>query len=169
MLLEVGRIDKAHGLKGEVIVRLVTNRTERIDPGSVLDSDRGPLTVRSSVPHLGRFIVAFDGVSDRTSADRLRGVVLRAESMDDPDELWVHDLIGSILIDQHGRAHGPVVAVRDNPASDLLELADGQLVPLVFVVDSVPGETITVDVPSGLLTASDEPPGPDGSGEPAGP
>ncbi len=157
MLLEIGRIDKAHGLKGEVIVSLVTNRTERIDPGSVLDSDRGPLTVRTSVPHLGRFIVAFDGVVGRTAADALRGVVLRAESIDDPDELWVHDLIGSVIVDQHGRSHGEVVAVRDNPASDLLELADGQLVPLVFVVDTVPGETITVEVPAGLLSEPDDP------------
>ena len=35
MLLEVGRIHKAHGLEGEVIVGLVTNRTERLDPGTV--------------------------------------------------------------------------------------------------------------------------------------
>lgn len=40
-LLEVGRIAKAHGLVGEVNVVLVSNRPERLDPGSVLHTDVG--------------------------------------------------------------------------------------------------------------------------------
>ena len=35
-LLDVGRIVKPHGMRGEVVVELVTNRTERLEPGSVL-------------------------------------------------------------------------------------------------------------------------------------
>ena len=54
-------------------------------------------------------------------------------------------------IDQHGIDHGTVVSVLDNPASDLLELEDGQLVPLTFLVGLVPGQRVDVDVPAGLL------------------
>ena len=50
-MLEVGRIAKAHGLNGEVNVVLVSNRPERLDPGSVLSTDRGELTVVSSRRH----------------------------------------------------------------------------------------------------------------------
>ena len=37
-MLEVGRVVKVHGLKGEVVVDLVTDRTERLEPGTVLSS-----------------------------------------------------------------------------------------------------------------------------------
>jgi 16S rRNA processing protein RimM len=71
-------------------------------------------------------------------------------------------VVGAELVDQHGRSHGRVRAVLDNPASDLLELEDGRLVPSVFIVDHQPGVRVTVEVPSGLL---DDASGPDdGSG-----
>lgn len=153
-LLEVGRVDKPHGLAGEVVVSLLTNRLERLDAGSVLATDHGALEVESSRPFQGRFLVRFVGVADRPAAEDLRGVVLRAEAIEDPDELWVHELVGARLVDQHGSDHGEVVAVQENPASDLLVLADGRLVPLVFVVEVEANERVTVDVPAGLL---DEP------------
>ena len=76
-----------------------------------------------------------------------------SEPIDDPedDTLWVHELVGARVIDQHGVDHGAVVSVLDNPASDLLELEDGQLVPVTFLVDHVPGRRIEVEVPVGLL------------------
>ena len=42
-LLLVGRINRAHGLKGEVIVDLTSNRLERTAPGTRFETDRGPL------------------------------------------------------------------------------------------------------------------------------
>jgi len=44
-----------------------------------------------------------------------------------------------------------VIALIDNPASDLLELDDGRLVPLAFLVGFEPGIRIDVEVPAGLL------------------
>ena len=80
-------------------------------------------------------------------------IVLSAHPIVDPDDdtLWLHELVGATVVDQHGTSHGTVVALLDNPASDLLELADGRLIPLVFVVDHEPGVSIQVDVPPGLL------------------
>ncbi len=69
----------------------------------------------------------------------------------DPDALWIHDLIGAVVLDTEGTELGTVVSVEANPASDLLVLADGGLIPLRFVVTSVPGASITVDMPDGLL------------------
>ena len=152
-MLEVGRIVKAHGIRGEVIVDLVSNRPEeRLAHGSVLASDRGELEVLTATPHQGRWIVAFRGVEDRSAAETYRGVVLSAEPMadDDEDTLWVHELIGSEVVDRSGRSYGPVEAVESNPASDLLVLAGDRLVPLVFVVSKTPGRVV-VDPPPGLL------------------
>ena len=141
---------KPHGLRGEVVVDLVTDRTERLAPGSVLSTDHRPLEVVRSSPHQSRWIVAFAGVGDRDGAEALRGTVLRAEPLHDPDALWVHELVGSEVVDPGGSRHGSVVAVQANPASDLLVLDGGQLVPLRFVVAREPG-VVVVDGPEGLL------------------
>lgn len=152
-MLEVGRVAKAHGLAGEVIVSLVTNRAERVAPGSVLATPEGELTVESSSPHHGRWIVKFSGVSGREAADALRGTVLSAPALDDPDELWVHELVGASVVGADGCPYGTVVEVEANPASDLLVLDGGGLVPLRFVVthDRHAGR-IVIDPPEGLLS-----------------
>jgi 16S rRNA processing protein RimM len=154
-LLEIGRVGKAHGLAGDVLVRLTTNVDDRLVPGLevTLETEGGrTLTVESARPHQDRWIVRFAGVSGRDAADELRGTVLLAVPVegDDPDALWVHELIGAEVVDVAGTGHGTVVAVLDNPASDLLELASGRLVPLTFVV-AHEGGRVVVDVPPGLL------------------
>jgi 16S rRNA processing protein RimM len=149
-LLEVGRVVKPHGLRGEVIVELVTNRTERLAPGTELWSLGGPLTVLRSSPHQARWIVSFAGVSDRDGAEKLRGAVLSAEPLDEPETLWVHELVGSELVGVDGCSHGTVTEVEQNPASDLLVLDDGRLVPTRFVI-SRHERRVVVDPPDGLL------------------
>ena len=143
---------KPHGVRGDVIVDLVTNRPEaRVAAGAVLMSKRGPLEVLSSRPHQGRWIVVFAGVGDRNGAEALRGLTLSAEALDEDGALWVHELIGAQVVDIAGQAHGAVVAVEANPASDLMVLDDDRLVPLTFVVERRADGTVVVDVPPGLL------------------
>lgn len=150
-LLEVGRITKAHGLRGEVVVKLTSDRAERVAPGARLESDRGTLTVRSSRPHQDRFVVFFDGVEGRDAAEALRGLELRAEPLDDPEELWVHELIGCTVRTPDGADRGVVESVMDNPAADLLVLDTGALVPVVFVVGAPHDGVVDVDTPDGLF------------------
>ena len=150
-LLEVGRITKAHGLRGEVIVFLVSDREERVQRGSVLESDRGPLTVAASRRHQDRWIVTFEGVSTREGAEALRGVVLRAAPLPGGDELWVHELIGCTVRTPDGIDRGIVESVMDNPAADLLVLDTGALVPVVFVVGTPSDGVVQVDTPDGLF------------------
>ena len=153
-MLEVGRIVKSHGIRGEVIVDLISNRPEkRLAPGSVLATDRGDLEVRTATSHQGRWIVAFDRIPDRNAAETWRNTVLSAEPLEDDDEdtLWVHELIGAEVFDLDGRSYGPVEAVEANPASDLLVLAGGVLVPLVFVTERRDDGTVVVDPPAGLF------------------
>ena len=155
-MLEVGRIDRPHGVRGEVLVTLTTNRTERVDPGSVLTAPSGPLTVASSRPHKARHIVRFEGVADRDAAEALQGSSLSAPPIDDPDELWVHELIGAEVVDGDGVGRGRVESVLDNPASDLLVLDTGHLVPARFVVGLEPGVRVDVEAPAGLFGGAEE-------------
>lgn len=150
-LLEVGRIGRAHGLRGDVIVHLSTDRTERVAIGTELTTDAGPLVVASSRPHGGHHLVRFEGVSGRDAAEALQGTVLRAPPIDDPDVLWAHELIGCVVFDAEGVERGRVEALQHNPASDLLVLDSGALVPLRFVVAGPAGGRIDVDTPAGLF------------------
>lgn len=154
--LEVGHIRRAHGLRGDVFVQLVTNRSERLDAGSVLSSERGDLTVEASrlLPN-GRWVVKFDVIADRTAAEIWSNVALHSAPIDDPEALWFHDLIGSSVIEVDGTDRGTCVQVLDNPAADILQLASGALVPTNFVVSHVDG-VITVDVPDGLFELLDD-------------
>lgn len=149
--LEVGRIIKAHGLKGQVLVDLWSDRVERLDAGSELASERGPLVVIAAAAHQDRFIVTFEGVTTREGAERLRGVVLHAERIEDDDVIWIDDLFGATVVDAEGVERGVVTSVEANPASDLLVLDTGHLVPLTFVTSVVANERIEVDVPEGLF------------------
>jgi 16S rRNA processing protein RimM len=123
----------------------------------VLSSSSGPLSVVSSGPAPGgagsdRFIVSFAECASREAAERLRGVELSAEALEVPGTLWVHELVGAVVRDAGGVSLGRVAAVEANPASDLLVLDSGGLIPVHFVTshDTEAG-TVDVDIPEGLL------------------
>jgi 16S rRNA processing protein RimM len=115
----------------------------------VLETDRGPLTVVEANPHQRRWRVRFEGFASREDVEPLHGLVLRAEPVDDPDVWFVHELIGLDIVLADGTVVGRCASVIENPAHDLLELDDGRLVPLPFVVDV--GDVIEIDPPEGLL------------------
>ncbi len=158
MLLEVGRVARPHGLQGEVVVALVTTRDDRLAPGSALKCAGRQLVVESSQPvpgptgpRGGRWLVRFAGIHSREAAESLAGSVLRAEpAAEAGDGFFVHELIGAEVVESSGQSRGTVVAVEANPASDLLVLDSGGLVPVRFVVAYAPGR-ITVEVPPGLF------------------
>lgn len=151
-LLEVGRIGRVHGVRGELHVILTSDRLERLAPGSTLTLERDgrQLTVVSARRKGDRHVVAFAEVTSREDAVRLVNARLLAPPIHDDDALWVHELIGSRVVEADGRERGTCVAVVDNPAHLLLELDSGALVPMPFVVSCRDGTTV-VSVPDGLF------------------
>ena len=167
MQLVVGRIARAHGIGGEVSVEVRTDAPElRFAEGTRLDTDPaelGPLTVTRTRWHSGRLLVSFDGVSDRTAADALRGALLVADSDTSPattddDEFWDHELIGLTAVSASGEPLGEIEDVLHPPGADLLVVRrpDGSeaLVPFVHeivpVVDRAAGRVV-LDPPEGLF------------------
>jgi 16S rRNA processing protein RimM len=147
----VGRIVRPHGLRGEVVAELVSNRPERRAPGARFQTELGELRLEHARPFGRRWLMCFAAVASRDAAHRLRGVVLRATPLDDQDALWVHELIGAhVVLAGDGRPVSRVGAVVSNPAGDLLELEDGRLVPVRFVV-AHNGARVEIDPPEGLL------------------
>jgi 16S rRNA processing protein RimM len=166
MQLVVGRVGRAHGIRGDVLVEVRTDEPEeRFAVGSVLatdPTDAGPLTVADLRWHSGKLVLRFAGVADRTAAEQLRNLRLVVDSddlppTDDPDEFHDHELVGLTVFTTGDVKLGPVVDVLHTPAGDVLAFKYGgreALVPfireMVPTVD-VPGGRIVVDPPEGLL------------------
>jgi 16S rRNA processing protein RimM len=154
-LLEVGHIRRAHGLRGDVFVQLISDSDARVAPGAELFADGERLVVESSrLASNGRRVVKFEQISDRTAAEAYANRVLRGRPIDDPDALWVHEMIGKRVVETDGTDHGVCVSVIANPAADLLELDSGALVPSNFVT-SVDVDAVRVDTPDGLFELDD--------------
>jgi 16S rRNA processing protein RimM len=149
--LEVGRITKAHGLRGQVLVDLTSDRLERLAVGATLSTERGPLVVVAAAAHQARFIVSFDRITSREEAESWRGVALSAPRLEDHSVIWIDELYGADVVDASGVSRGKVVDVEANPASDLMVLDNGALVPLTFVVALEANAKVTIDAPEGLF------------------
>lgn len=143
-LVAVGRITRAHGVHGEVSVLPLTEVTERFAPGSSLlleDEDRR-LIVASSRPNRDRVLVRFEGIADRTEAEKLRDRVLLAEAATSPPlesgTFWVHEVVGLEVVTEDGRSLGRIREVLLNPANDVwVADADGREVLIPAIRDVV--------------------------------
>jgi 16S rRNA processing protein RimM len=150
--LEIGRVVRAHGIRGELVVYPITNRRERFEAGAVHYLNGVPMTVAAARRHQDRWLVAYEGVLERSDAEAYRGAVVTGDPIEAlaGDELWVHELIGAEVVDMQGTSHGTVTEVEVNPAHDILVLDSGALVPVVFVSEHQAGRVV-IDPPPGLL------------------
>lgn len=147
----VGRVGKAHGLRGEVTVQTTTDSPERrFAPGSQLRSGEGRrLVVDGLRLQSGTWVIAFAQVSDRSAAEALRGTELWAdiptdESDADPDEFHDTALVGLVVVSPQGDHLGSVARVLHLPAQDALVVRTTRgerLVP--FVTELVPEVDLT--------------------------
>jgi 16S rRNA processing protein RimM len=155
MLREVGKTGRPHGVRGDIYIDLITDREERLAVGARLQAGGRWLTVASARRAGTRWLVHFDDVPDRTAAEKLVNLPLLAEPLPDTgDGLYVHDLIGAEVVDTAGTVLGTCSSVLANPAHDILELDNGGLVPIVFVVEATAGRVV-VDPPEGLFDLLD--------------
>jgi 16S rRNA processing protein RimM len=176
-LLRVCRIGRAQGLKGEVNVMAFTDEPERrFASGSILfTSDDRKFTVLRSRSFKLRWIILFEGISDRNAAEALNGTELfceadSAETLAEDDAWYPSDLIGleARLVEDNalglpeGTAVGVVSDVLEGAAQSILEITShspdgGDVKSLVPFVDEIVPEIsldegyLTLDPPGGLL------------------
>ena len=170
MDLVVGRVVKAHGITGEVVVEVRTDDPDaRFAVGKSLRGKQGRGGVEHSFvvdtvrEHGGRLLMRLSGVSDRDAADALRGTLFGVDSgdlpaIDDPDEFYDHQLEGLRVRTVAGHDVGTVAEVLHTPAGELLSVKTGEgrevLVPFVEAIVtavSLADGTVDIDPPEGLL------------------
>ncbi len=165
MQVVVARIGKAHGLRGEVTVQVLTGvADERFVPGAIFVTEpveAGPLVLRSARDHNGVLLLGFEGTDDRSGAEGLRGIKLLADALEDDedeDTWYERDLVGLKAVTVGGDEVGEVIGLHSRTAQDLLvlRLTDGREALVPFVTAIVPeidivGGRVVLDPPAGLL------------------
>lgn len=168
----VGRVRRAHGLRGELVVESLTDAPDavfaagrRVFAGTregALADDARELRIERSSPFKGGWIVAFEGLSDRETADswRERFFLLPEDEVEPPaeGEIFIHALVGMLVVHVDGTEIGPVSAVLELPQGLTLDVRRAGLknVLLPFNDHTVVGvdadaRVIRVDPIEGLL------------------
>ncbi|MEM7033554.1 MAG: ribosome maturation factor RimM [Chloroflexota bacterium] len=164
--LAIGQITKAHGVRGEVSVHVLTEFVERFDRLEAVlvgKMDAGiPYQVASRRWHRDRVLIRFEGVLDRTAAENLRGQYLQIPIDEaialEPDAYYVHQLIGLSVVTDTGRQLGQLSDILETGANDVYIVDDGEneiLLPATKeVVTSIDLTTkvITIHLIDGLLS-----------------
>jgi len=156
--LRIGRVLKAHGVKGAVRVELLTDFPDRFAPGREMQLNGRRLTVARSDGQDGSLLVSFEGIDDRTAAEQLTGAyctVPLADARALPAGRYYHFQLVGLTVVEAGGAHelGQVAEVLSYLANDVLRVTAGDreiLIPMIrSVVRSIaPAEgKITVELP----------------------
>jgi 16S rRNA processing protein RimM len=171
-LVIVGRIRRAHGIKGELVVESLTDTPDaifasgrRVFAGTSEGEptrDRLEMHVSRSSPFKGGWIIAFEGILDKTTADSWRGrtLLLPEDEVQPPgdNELFIADLVGMRVVHVNGETIGEVTQVFELPQGLMMDVRrdTGRSVLLPFheqTVVNVDAEArmISVDPLEGML------------------
>lgn len=171
MQLQVARIGKPHGIRGEVTVQVLTDApSERFVAGTefvVEPASAGPLTIRSARWNKDILLLGFEEIADRNAAEAIRGAKLfiETEELDDEDddEGWYeHELVG-LEARVGSQVVGKVAALTTLPVQDLLTVKteEGKEILVPFVDEIVPEVNIEsgfilITPPPGLFEINDD-------------
>lgn len=168
-LVVVGRIRRAHGVLGVVVVEPLTAGAEEVFApgrqlvaGTVKGDPAVPeklLRIEMAEPFQRGFRVKFDAITDRNEADRWRNrhVLAPRSELPEPgeDEIYLHDLVGLTVEGPHGTTVGRVSAYYELPHDVMIEVereSDSVMVPYRFVTSvDIEAKRLTIDPPAGLL------------------
>jgi 16S rRNA processing protein RimM len=143
--VQVGRVGKAHGLRGAFVVEGASDDPARFSVGARLVVDGEEAVVEESKRAGGRPVIRLDRPVER-------GAVLEIErsALSEPAEgnYYVADLVGLAVEREDGRALGRVAAVDDGVANAVLELDGGLLLPLVDAC------VLAVDIAAGRIVVA---------------
>lgn len=168
-LILVGRVARAHGIRGQVIVnpdtdfaeqRFRTGQSLLVGPGDAPTSRQ----IRDVRFHQGRPVIRFEGVDTMDAADALAGAEIWVEAGERdplPDYTFYRDdLVGCDVVDRGGGSVGTVTAVEGTMDRSYLIVHGSRgevMIPLrvEMVTIDLPAKRITVDPPAGLLEVNE--------------
>lgn len=169
-LVIVGRIRRPHGVRGEVLIEVITDEPDAVyasgrrvfagSEGSTAE-DATVLTVIETRPFKEGLLIRFDEIADRTAAELWNGRLLFVpeHELTPPreGEVYVHELQGMTVELSSGEVVGTVADVFEVPQGFLLDVARERGTVLVPFTDAVivdvdrERRVVRIDPPEGLL------------------
>lgn len=161
--MAVGRLRRPHGVRGEMLVEILTDFPERLQPDSVVYSGEKHtrLTIRSRRHHNDGLLLSFAGIDTPEAVGRLRNQILYVPLSDRPPlpegEYYHHQLVGLAVVDEAGQPLGALTEVMETGANDVYVVATGKgeillpVIPGVVLDVDLSAKTMKVHVPDGLL------------------
>ncbi len=123
--LVVGKLRRPHGLKGEIIMQVITDFPERLQPGVTVyvGEQHMPMPIRSRRWHDRALLLAFDPYTDPESASALTNQMVYVRSDDRPPlpegEYYHHQLLGLQVITDEGVELGQISQILETGANDV--------------------------------------------------
>jgi 16S rRNA processing protein RimM len=164
----VATVRRPHGLRGEVLVDLLSDVPGRLAPGDRIevvgaDGERRVARVSERRQHPHGTLIRLEGVDDRSQAGELRGALFEVQRKDTPPapdgSYYYFELVGCRCVDSRQGELGQVTGVVEDGGGLILEISDGrQQVLIPFVRDyvrnlDVNDGRIELELPEGLLEA----------------
>lgn len=164
VFLAIGQLGKPHGVRGEIILNVLTDFPERLRSGKVVyvGKEYSPIHIQTARVHGQKMLVLFENVTNREQADELRNQMVFVRTADIPPlpegEYYQHQLIGLKIISEHEQDLGLLEEILETGANDvyLIRMPDGNEL-LLPAIDEVIQEidmkkgSIRVHVLPGLL------------------
>lgn len=163
----IGRVVGVRGLRGELVVEVLTDVPGRLEPGArcrmVLPRGAREVTIAAARQHPRGALLELEGVADRDAARALRGGTLevaREEGVARPaGAFFEYELVGCACVDAGAGALGILEDVVENGGGQLLRIVGPRGVLLVPFVErflervDVAGRSIALRLPEGLVEA----------------
>lgn len=140
--LRIGRVSKAHGVKGALRIELLTDFPERFAAGREVEVAGRSMVVAASEDGEAGLLVRFEGVDDRTTAEQLVGAYCTIPLADarplPADRFYAFQLVGLRVFDlRRQRELGRVAEVLSYAANDVLRVVQENREVLIPMVKSI--------------------------------
>lgn len=150
VFLVVGQLGKAHGIRGEVTMTILTDFPERIHTGKTLyiGEEHRSMQVHTARPTGTKLLLKFEGIETRTQAEELRNLIVSVPQEEVPPlpkgEYYYHELLGLRVVSEEGQDLGILEEILPTGANDvfLIRLPDGR----ELLLPVIPGVLLGVDL-----------------------
>jgi len=152
-MIHVATILAAHGIKGEVKVKSLTETPQAFATyGPLVAKDGRVFEIKNVRAQKDDFLCVLNTISDRNAAEALRGLELFVAREKLPalkvGEVYLSDVQGKEAV-ADGKPLGRILGFQNFGAGELMELDGGMLVPVAFI--AAIAEVVTLNLPDGYL------------------
>ena len=123
--LVVGKLRRPHGVRGEILMDILTDFPERLHPDVVVyvGDTHQPICIRNTRQHSQALLVTFDDYDSRESVGELRNEYVYVPLDDRPPlpdgEYYYHELIGLQVESDMGENLGVLTNILETGANDV--------------------------------------------------